>query len=136
MIDIQKEPIQYATEVIGKDPFATLLGIRVEQVRDSYALLSLHIKDEFCNAEVRTHGGVLFSLADQAFAVGLHSRGHKAFGVEVKINYFEPALPGDVVLAEATPIDIRKRFSLWSVELRKQTGERVALAHGMAYHLV
>ena len=73
-----KDPIQYAVEVVGADPFAKLLGIKVEDARDSYARMSLVVKEEYCNSEGRTHGGVLFTLADQAFAVAANSRGYAA----------------------------------------------------------
>jgi acyl-CoA thioesterase len=136
MIDRSADPVRYAREIVGGDPFATFLGIRVEEVRDSYARVSLTIRDDFCNAAVRTHGGVLFSLADQALAIAANSRGYEAFAIEVKINYFQGTRPGDVVTAEAVPLDIRKRISLWNIDLKSQNGERIAAAQGLAYHFV
>jgi acyl-CoA thioesterase len=136
MIDPKKDPIGYATRVVGGDPFATLLGIEIDEVRDSYARVSLTIKDEYCNAKARTHGGALFTLADQAFAVAINSRGHTAFGLEMKINYFEASRPGERITAIATPVDIRRKVSLWSIELRNEKSELIAAAQGMAYHFV
>jgi len=136
MKELIKDPIQYAVEVVGADPFAKLLGIKVEDARDSYARMSLVVKEEYCNSEGRTHGGVLFTLADQAFAVAANSRGYMAFALEVKINYFQATRPGDIVIAEATPVDIRKRVSLWNIDLKTDKGEKVAMAQGLAYHFV
>ena len=136
MIDPAKEPIRYAAEIVGTDPFARTLGISIDEVRDSYTRVSLIIKDEHCNSEVRAHGSVLFAIADQALAVAANSRGYKAFSLETKINYFQGVKPGAVVVAEATPLDIRNRVSLWNIELRTDKGERIALAQGLAYHLV
>ena len=136
MKELIKDPIQYAVEVVGSDPFAKLLGIKVEDARDSYARMSLVVKEESCNSEGRTHGGVLFTLADQAFAVAANSRGYMAFALEVKINYFQATRPGDIVIAEATPVDIRKRVSLWNIDLKTDKGEKVAMAQGLAYHFV
>ncbi len=135
-IDRNEDPVGYAVQVVGGDPFAKFMGIRVDEARDSYARVSLTIKEDYCNADIRTHGGVLFTLADQAFAVAINSRGYMAFGLEMKINYFQATRPGDVVVAEATPIDIRKRVSLWNIEVRTDKGEKVAVAQGMAYHFV
>ncbi|MFC1836300.1 PaaI family thioesterase [Thermodesulfobacteriota bacterium] len=136
MIDRKSSPVLFAQEVVGRDPFSRFLGMEVEEVRDSYAKVSLVIKEEYCNAERRSHGGVLFSLADQALGVAINSRGYLAFGLEVKINYFDAARPGDVIYAEATPEDIRKRVSLWNIQLKNQNGDRIALAHGLAYHML
>lgn len=134
MADRDKDPVRYATEVIGGNPLAKLLGIKVEEARDSYARTSLRIKEEHCNSEMRTHGGVLFSLADQAFAVGVYAGGRKGFALEIKINYFQATRPGETVYAEATPVDVRKRVSFWNIELTNEQGERIALAQGLAYH--
>ena len=136
MIDPIQEPLRYAAEVVGVDPFARILGINVLEVRDAYARVSLLIRDEYCNSEKRAHGGVLFALADQACAVAANSRGYKALALEIKINYLQGTNAGGVVTAEATPLDVRKRVSLWNIELRNDQDERIALAQGLAYHFV
>lgn len=135
MTDTDLDRIRFASEVVGRDPFATLLGIEIKEVRDSFARASLKIKEEYCNARVRTHGGVIFSLADQAFAVAVHARGIDAFALELKINYFLATGPGQVIFAEASPIDVRNRVSLWNIDITNEAGERVASAQGLAYHL-
>jgi acyl-CoA thioesterase len=136
-ISLKTDPIKYAKEVVvGCDPFGGSMGFKIDDVRDSYARLSLEIQHKFCNAEGRTHGGVLFSLADETFAVAVHSRGLPSFALEIKINYFQGSGPGDIITAEATPIDIRKRVSLWNVNLTNQKGEKIAAAQAMAYHFV
>lgn len=135
-IDRDADPIRFAREVVGGcDPFASSLGISIDEVADSYARVSLTIQNTYCNAEGRTHGAVIFSLADEAFAVAANSRGITAFALEIKINYLQASGPGDTISAEATPIDIRKRVSLWNVDLTNQDGERIAVAQGMAYHI-
>jgi len=135
MVDRAHDPVGYAREVVGNDPFSQFIGIKVEEARDSYARVSLTLKREYCNAEARTHGGVIFTLADQALGVAANSRGYTAFAIEVKINYFQATGPGDVVTAEATPVDVRKRFSLWNIDVTNDKGEKVAVAHGLVYHM-
>lgn len=130
------EQLKYAAEVVGQDPFATFLGIKVDEVGESYARLSLVIRPEFLNCVDRAHGGALFALADQAFAVALTSRGLRALAAELKINYFQGVALGEIVTAEANPIDVRKRLSLWNIEVTSESGEKVAVAQGLAYHLV
>ena len=136
MPDMDKDPVRYAAEVIGQDPFARLLGIQILEARDSFARASLAIKDEYCNALVRTHGGVVFSLADQTCAVAVHATGIKAIALEMKINYLKTTRPGDVIVAEASPMDIRTRVSLWNVEVTTESGEKVAVAQALAYHIL
>jgi acyl-CoA thioesterase len=136
MIDRKKEPVRYAVEVVGADPFAKLLGIEIEEAKNCYARARVNITEELCNCQKVTHGGLLFTLADQAFAVAVNTLGHDGYAIEIKINYFQTTLPGETVYAEATPIDIRKRVSLWNIKVTNQGGEQIALAHGVAYHFV
>ncbi len=136
MADKEKDPIRYAVEVIaGADPFRQLVGIKIEEARDSYARASLTVQKEHCNAAGRTHGGVLFTLADETFAVAVHARGLHAFALQIKISYFEATRAGDVLFAEATPVDVRTRVSFWNVDITNQKGRKIAQAEGLAYHM-
>ena len=102
---------------MGGDPFSCMLGIVVEEARDSYSKVSLKLKPEYCNSESEeVHVSRL--LAIKAFAIACNSRGYMAFAAEMKINYFEATKAGDTVTAEAKPIDIRKRISLWNIEVQ------------------
>lgn len=135
-IDRKAEPVRYAAEIVGRDPFSAFLGIVVDEARDSYARVSLELKPEFCNSAARSHGGIIFTLADQAFAIACNSRGYMAFAAEMKINYFEATTAGERVFAEARPIDVRKRISLWNIEVRREDSTLIAVAHGLAYHFI
>ena len=71
-----RDPLQYAKEIVGGDPFAAYLGIVIEDVSTGYARLSLKVKPEYLNAVGRAHGGTVGMMIDQAFAVAANSRGH------------------------------------------------------------
>ena len=52
----------------GNDYFRELLGIKVLDAKDGYSKTSLKITKEHTNFLGFTHGGVIFALADCAFA--------------------------------------------------------------------
>ena len=54
-----------------------------------------------------------------------NSRGYQAFGLEVKIDYVKATRPGDRLTAEAKPVHIGKRVSLWNMEIRNGSGDIV-----------
>ncbi|MCP4682826.1 MAG: hypothetical protein GY864_10880 [Desulfobacterales bacterium] len=60
------EHIRYAMDVVGKDPMAVFLSIKVEEVRRAYARLSLRIGSNYLNALGRAHGIAISALIDQA----------------------------------------------------------------------
>jgi acyl-CoA thioesterase len=124
--------VRYAVEVVAKDPMATHLGIQVEEVRRAYARLSLCIGPQYLNALERAHGIAISSVIDQAVAVASNATEYQALVMELKINFLGAVSPGDTITAEATPLDLKRKFSLWQVEVT--IGNRVALAQALAYH--
>jgi acyl-CoA thioesterase len=127
-------PIEYAREVVGKDPFATLLGIEVEEVREGYARCGITVKPEFMNAVERAHGAFIHALSDQAFAVACNSTGVMAIAVSFNINYLSSAVDGEKIFAEATPINIGRKLSTWNIQVRGTGDKLIATGIGTAYH--
>jgi acyl-CoA thioesterase len=52
------------------------LGMRVEAVAPGYARLSMAVRPEFLNGHRTCHGGLIFTLADSAFAFACNSHNH------------------------------------------------------------
>jgi acyl-CoA thioesterase len=126
--------VQYAIETVAKDPMASFLGIRLEEVRRAYARLSVVIKPEYLNAHDRAHGMILSSLIDQTAAVAANSMEYDVLLVELKINYLAAAAPGELITAEAKPVDIKKSLSLWAIDVRGASGILVATGQALGYH--
>lgn len=126
--------VQYAIETVAKDPMAAFLGIRLEEVRRAYARLSVVIKPEYLNALDRAHGMILSSLIDQTAAVAANSMEYDVLLVELKINYLAAAAPGELITAEAKPVDIKKSLSLWAIDVRGASGTLIATGQALGYH--
>jgi acyl-CoA thioesterase len=118
----------------GTDYFRELLGIKVLETKDGYAKMSLKITENHTNAAGFTHGGVLFSLADCAFAEAVNFGDKQAVAVQVSINYLRPTSEGDVLTAEATTVSDGKTLALCSVAIKKEKKD-VALFSGLAYKI-
>jgi len=118
----------------GSDHFREQLGIKVLELRDGYAKMSLKIAKNHTNAVGFTHGGVLFALADCAFAEAVNFGANQAVAVQVSINYLRPTSEGDVLTAEATTVSDGKTLALCSVAVKKEDKD-VALFSGLAYKI-
>lgn len=127
-------PIEYARDVVGRDPFATFLGIEVEEVREGYGRVGITVKPEFMNAVERAHGGFIHALADQAFAVACNSTGVMAIAVNFSINYLSSAVDGEKLFAEAVPVNVGRKVSVWSIQVRGAEDKLIATGTGTAYH--
>jgi acyl-CoA thioesterase len=116
----------------GRDNFRELLGIQQIEIKDGYAKLTMKVAKEHTNALGFTHGGVIFSFADCAFA-GASNYGDKvAVAVQVSINFLRPTVEGDILTAEAVRISDGKTFGVYSITVRKEE-KTVALFNGLAY---
>ncbi len=129
-----ENPIEYAREVVGRDPFATFLGIDVEEVRSGYARCGITVTPESLNAVERAHGAFVYALADQAFAVACNSTGVMAIAVNFTINYISGAVDGERIFAEATPVNSGRKLSVWKIEVRGAGDKLIATGSGTAYH--
>ncbi len=129
-----ENPIEYAREVVGRDPFATFLGIEVEEVREGYGRCGITVKPEFMNAVERAHGAFIHAVADQAFAVACNSTGVMAIAVNFTINYLSSAVDGEKIFAEATPVNVGRKISVWNIEVRGNGDKLIATGYGTAYH--
>jgi len=116
----------------GSDHFRELLGIKVLEIKDCYAKMSLKIRKEHINIAGFTHGGVIFSLADCAFAEAVNFGDKQAVAVQVSINYLRPTSEGDVLLAEAITVSDGKTLALCTVVVKKDEKD-VAMFSGLAY---
>lgn len=127
-------PLEYARNVVGCDPFATFLGIEVEEVRHGYSRVTVTVRPEYLNAVERAHGGFIHALADQAFAVACNSTGVMAIAVNFNINYLSSATDGEKIFAEANPLNIGRKISVWSIQVRGTDDKLIATGVGTAYH--
>jgi acyl-CoA thioesterase len=116
----------------GKDIFRENLGIQIVEVKEGYAKLSLKLTKEHMNSLGAAHGGVLFSLADCAFAEACNYGDTVAVAIQVSINYLKPAFEGDNLTAEAVRVSDGKTLGLYHVTISKPD-KKIAVFSGLAF---
>jgi acyl-CoA thioesterase len=121
-----------AIERMKQDAFARLLGIELVDAGPGRAAVRMTVKDEHRNSVGMVHGGVIFTLADYAFAVACNSHGVPAVAVQCSISYFRPP-QGAVLTAEASEVSLTRRLGTYVVHVRDTDGDLAALFQGMAY---
>jgi acyl-CoA thioesterase len=134
MTHVVENPVDYARNVVGQDPMARLLGIAVEEAREGYARCSAIIGNDHLNAVERAHGAMIYAIADQVFAVASNSTGVMALSLHFSISYHSAANAGEKLFAEAVPVNLGRKTSVWRVEVRGSGDRIVATGEGVAYH--
>ena len=69
------------------DKYAAYLGIELLEAGEGYCKVRLPIKEQFLNAADVVHGGLIFTLADVAFAVASNSHGQLALAINANISF-------------------------------------------------
>jgi acyl-CoA thioesterase len=119
-----------ADAMYAKDAASKALGIRVEIPAAGEAVAYMAIRDDMVNGFDVCHGGLLFTLADTAFAFACNAYDNLTFAAAANIEFIRPVLLGDELRALAREDYRGSKRGLYTVEIRNQRDEVVALFHG------
>ena len=114
-----------------KSPFSDHVGIKTV---NKGRVFRLKILPRHLNSNGSAHGGVIFTLADRAFAAAVNSQGRVAVAMEMKINYLSPVFTGDVLEASARNIKEGKKTTVSLIEVKRKK-ELVALVLATAFNI-
>jgi len=110
--------------------YAHTLGMRVLDATPGLTRVSLTVTESGLNMHGTAHGGLLFSLADEAFAL-ISNLEAQAVAVETHLSFFRAAREGDELVAIATPERVGRTLATYRVEVRRgEEGEVLALFLG------
>lgn len=97
---------------------------------DARAKMTLH--PHHWNGVGVVMGGAIFTLADFAFAAAANSHGTVALAVNVSITFMKSAKTG-TLWAHAREISKNAKLGSYTVEVKDDRGDLVALFQGMVY---
>lgn len=113
------ENVQARAEAMwARDAASRAMGMELVRVGAGTARLSLRVEDRHCNGHGTCHGGVIFALADSAFAFACNSHGPVAVAQNNSIAYHRPVRAGEVMVADAVEVTLAGRSGLYDVEVR------------------
>jgi acyl-CoA thioesterase len=112
-----------------------MLGMRVLAVRPGYAKLTMTVRPDMVNGHHICHGGLVFTLADSAFAVSCNSYNESTVAAAASIDFLAPAREGDELLAEASELWRSGRSGIYEITVTNQRGERIALFRGRSHRI-
>jgi acyl-CoA thioesterase len=124
-----------AEAMYANDRASQGLGIRVLEVRPGYAKLSMSVREDMLNGHSSCHGGLIFSLADSAFAFACNSHGGVVVAAAASIDFLAPARGGDELTAVAVERWRSKRNGIYEVTVANQGGETIALFRGRSHQV-
>jgi acyl-CoA thioesterase len=126
--------IEEARKHFKEDKFATNMGAVIDELTEEYAVCSLELNDSHRNAYGGVMGGVIFTLADYAFAVLSNNIHSLTVAQSVNILYFS-APKGKKLIAKATCRKDGRRTSIINVDISDDVGRDVAQFIGTGFKL-
>ncbi len=120
--------------MMAKDEASRGLGIELIDQGEGRAVARMTIRADMVNGHAMAHGGLIFTLADTAFACACNSYGPVTVASSAEIVYIAPARAGDVLVAEAVMRTRFGRSGLYDVTVRRDS-EVIAEFRGRSHEL-
>lgn len=117
------------------DICAQALGIMPVSVAPGTATLTMSVREDMLNGHALCHGGMIFTLADSAFAHACNSRNQVTVAAGCSIEFMRPARAGDLLTARACETASHGRSGVYDILVTNQAGETVAVFRGRSRQL-
>jgi acyl-CoA thioesterase len=101
-------------------------GVTIDEVREDYARVSMVVRADMLNGHGFAHGGMIFALADSAFAYVCNGANHASMAAQASIVFLDKVREGETLIAEATEVAREGRAGVTRVAVRAGDGRTVA----------
>ncbi|MFQ5609965.1 MAG: hydroxyphenylacetyl-CoA thioesterase PaaI [Woeseiaceae bacterium] len=115
-----------ADTMLERDESTRSMGIDIVIPAPGVAVATMTVRPDMLNGFSVTHGGVVFALADTAFAFACNAYNNETLSVEADISWLRPAREADTLVATASEDRRAGRHGWYSVQVLNQRDEVVA----------
>jgi acyl-CoA thioesterase len=119
-----------AGAMYANDAASKALGIRVDIPEAGRAIARMTVREDMVNGFDVCHGGLLFTLADTAFAFACNGYDNLTFAAAASIDFLRPVRLGDELRALAREDYRGTKSGFYTVEVHNQRDEVVAMFRG------
>jgi acyl-CoA thioesterase len=112
------------------DRASQALGMQILDVGPGHARLAMTIAEHMTNGHGSCHGGLIFTLADSAFAFACNSHGQRSVAQHCSVTFVAPAKRGMRLTAEARERQRGERSGIYDVTVRDEKGTVIAEFRG------
>lgn len=124
------DPEDQAVQMLAADTASTQIGVRALEIRPGHARMELTLEARHLNGHEIGHGGLIFLLADTAFAAACNSGRTPTVAATAEIDFVAAARAGDVLTAVAEERHAWGRNGICDVVVTRGDGELVAVFRG------
>jgi acyl-CoA thioesterase len=125
-VDANELANSVARQMLADEGTGPAWGIIIEEARAGYCRLSMKLRDDMLNGHRTAHGGIVFALADTAFAYVCNGKNERAVAVQASIVFLGSAEAGEILIAEGEEVATAGRGGVTRVAVSTKDGRAVA----------
>ena len=118
------------------EPIATFLDMRLIDLSEGYAKVAMKLRPEYANFIGLVFGGIVMSVADEAFAYGTNSVITPNVASQFNIHFVAGADANDELIAECRVVKTGKRVCISEMTVTNQDGKLIASATGTTIPII
>jgi len=116
--------------MMQRDAASASLGMVVKLDEPGRAVVSMPVREDMLNGFAITHGGLVFTLADTAFAIACNEDERVTVAAGADITFLKSTGAGQTLTATAVKRVVSGRTGLYDVTVTDETGDLVAEFRG------
>jgi len=117
------------------DSAASGLGIVLDEVRPHHARARMTVTEAMLNSHRICHGGMIFTLADTAFAYACNGENKSTLALSCAIDYLASAALGDELIAVCDVVSRSGRTGVYDVTVSGRGDAKIAVFRGNSYQV-
>src|SRR5437764_12573145 len=96
--------LNVAHEMLAGEGTGPAWGVAIEEARADYARISMVVRADMLNSHGIAHGGMIFALADTAFAYVCNGANRASVAAQASIVFLDKVREGETLIAEASEV--------------------------------
>lgn len=125
-------PAEIAATMFAREGTGKTWGIVIDEAAEGYARIRMRLRADMTNGHGTAHGGMIFALADTAFAYACNSRNVATVAAQASIIFLSAAREGEMLVAEARERASEGRSGAYAVSVRTEDGRAIADFQGLS----
>src|SRR5689334_7944717 len=124
-----------AEHLLSREGTGPAWAVEIEEAREGYARIAMIVRPDMLNGHAIAHGGMIFALADTAFAYACNSRNVSTVAQAASIAFLAQAKAGERLVAEAREQALSGRSGVYAVAVSAADGRKIAEFQGLSRSL-
>jgi acyl-CoA thioesterase len=125
-VDANELANRVARQMLADEGTGPAWGLEIEEARAGYCRLSMKLRDDMLNGHRTAHGGMVFALADTAFAYVCNGKNERAVAAQASIVFLGSVEAGETLIAEGEEVATAGRGGVTRVTVKTRDGRPVA----------